>query len=143
MEYVVDEHKNLMPLMMPDIKQFDINWTDETPLYDSSSNATANPISLEVNQGVITPTILDGGYKWVGVPKGSFLILAFSGTFISLVTEVSVNGDFGYYPYFELNSNSNPMAVKLAPQLVDVGYRSTAIVYYVLSETRCLILRMA
>lgn len=143
MEYVVDEHKNLMPLVMPDIKQFDINWADETPLYDSSSNAKDNPIPLEVNQGVITSTMLKGSYKWVGVPKGSFLILAFNGTFLSVASEETSIGNVGYYPYFELNPNSDPMAVKLAPRLVNVGYHSTAMVYYVLSENRFLILRMA
>ena len=143
MEYTVDEYNNLMPLVMPDIKQFDINWTDETPLYDSSSNATANPLSLEVNQGVITSTIVDGSYKWVGVPKGSFLILAFNGTYLSVASEETSIGNVGYYPYFELNPNSNPMALKLAPRLVNVGYRNTAMVYYVLSESRFLILRMA
>ena len=143
MEYVVDEHKNLMPLVMPDIKQFDINWTDETPLYDYSSNAKDNPISLEVNQGVITETLASGGYKWVGISKGSFLILAFNGTFLSVVSEETSIGNVGYYPYFELNSNSDPMAVKLAPPFVNVGYHSEAMVYWVLSETRCLILRMA
>ena len=142
MEYVVDEHKNLMPFVMPDIKQFDINWTDETPLYDSSSNATNNPIPLEVNQGVVTATIVSGGYKWVGVPKGNFLILAFSGTYLDVLRDESSTAYVGYYPLFEMNPNNDPLGVKLSPQIIATAFDG-GMNYVVLSQTRCLILRMA
>lgn len=142
MEYVVDEHKNLMPLVMPDIKQFDINWTDETPLYDSGANATANPISLEVNQGAVTQIIVSGAYKWVGIPKGSFLILAFSATYLNVTRDESSTAYVGYYPLFEMNPNSNPLGVKLSPQVIAATFDGGEN-YVVLSQTRLLILRMA